>query len=122
MSAGSHNREVEIQSRETTIDPIYGTNEEVQWTTIATVWAEVQDMLPSRAERVDNGISMSQRPTRVRMLFRDDVTSAMRFVVKGRSPGEADRVLRITAGPAELGFRERVEFMAAEYSSSGEEV
>lgn len=113
MMLGGHNREVVIERRTTTQDPVYGTAIET-WSTLATVWAEVQDMLPSRAERAGDGIDLSRRPSRVRMLFREDVDTTMRFRI-------GDRVLKIISGPAELGFRERVEFIAEEISTGGQE-
>lgn len=107
------NREVVIQRRTETQDPIYGTAT-VTWADLATVWAEVQDMLPSRAERIADGIDIARRPCRVRMLFRDDVDSTMRLKI-------GDRALRIIAGPAEMGFRERIELIAEELSTEGQE-
>lgn len=121
MRNGGHNREVVIEQRGTTQDPLYGTAIENDWTTVATVMAEVQDMLPSRAERIEEGISVRQRPTRIRMNYRDDIDSSMRLRVKARSPQEADRLLSIIAGPAELGFRRRMEFVAVEWSTQGQE-
>lgn len=82
------------------------------WVLVATVWAEVQDRLPSRGERLDGGINIAARPARVRMYWRADITAAMRFVMDGR-------VMQIVAGPAELGFREGLEFMVEDYSSAG---
>jgi len=120
MNIGAMNREVVIQRRTETQDPIYGTAI-VTWADLATVWAEVQDILPSRAERVAEGIDIARRPARVRMLYRDDVTTDMRFKVLGRGGSEADRVMQIIAGPAELGFRERVEFVAEELTTGGQE-
>lgn len=113
MNAGSRDREVVIQRRTETRDPVYNTPV-VTWVDHATVWAEVQDMLPSRAERIADGINIARRPCRVRMLFRDDVDSTMQLKI-------GDRVLRIIAGPAELGFRERIELMAEELSTEGQE-
>lgn len=82
------------------------------WEPVATVWASVQDVLPSRAERLADGINVASRPGWVRMRYRDDLTSAMRFVIGGR-------IMQIIAGPAELGRREGVEFMVEDYSSAG---
>jgi head-tail adaptor len=76
------------------------------------VAASVVDALPSRAERLADGLNIASRPARVRMRFRTDVTPAMRFVM-------GDRIMQIVAGPAELGFREEVEFMVEDYSTSG---
>jgi SPP1 family predicted phage head-tail adaptor len=82
------------------------------WAPVAEAWANVQDMLPSRGERLADGLNMATRPARVRMRFRTDITSAMRLVM-------GDRVMQITTVPAELGFREAIEFMVEDYSSRG---
>ena len=82
------------------------------WERVADCWANVQDVLPSRAERLDGGISIANRPARVRMRYRTDVDASMRFVVEGR-------LLQIISGPAEVGFREEVEFMVETFSSAG---
>jgi len=107
------NRWVAIQHRTETRDPVYNTFV-VTWTTLATVWAEVQDMLPSRGEKIADGIDIARRPCRVRMRYRSDVDSTMRLVA-------SDRTLVIVAGPAELGNREGIEFMCVELSTAGQD-
>lgn len=82
------------------------------WEPIGEVWAEVQDALPSRGERLAGGINVAARPARVRMRFRTDIDSSMRLVM-------GDRVMQIVAGPAELGFREAIELMVEDYHPSG---
>lgn len=82
------------------------------WEPVATVWASVQDALPSRAERLADGINVASRPARVRIRYRDDVTPAMRFVM-------GTRIMQIVAGPAELGRRDALEFMVEDYSVAG---
>jgi head-tail adaptor len=82
------------------------------WDLVAEVWANVQDMLPSRGERLADGINVAARPARVRMYWRDDVTADMRFVLDSR-------VMQIVSGPAELGRREGLEFMVEDYSPAG---
>lgn len=83
------------------------------WANVDTdVWAQVQDMLPSRGERLADGINVATRPARVRMRFRDDIDASMRFVM-------GTRIMQITAGPAELGRREGLEFMVEDYTSAG---
>jgi head-tail adaptor len=74
--------------------------------------ASVVDALPSRGERLAEGLNIATRPARVRMRFRTDVTPDMRFVM-------GTRIMQITAGPAELGRRDEVEFMVEDYSSAG---
>lgn len=97
-----------------TNEDVYGTST-TEWTTFATVWAEVQDVLPSRAERVADAIDIGRRPSRIRMRYRTDVTSAMRFRLSD------NRELRIVAGPAVLGHKDGIEFMAEQVTSEGEE-
>jgi head-tail adaptor len=76
-------------------------------------WAEVQDILPSRAEDVADNIDIRRRPCRIRTLFRDDITSAMRVAFEGRT-------LEIIAGPVELGRRDGLEMICEELSTQGE--
>ncbi|MDB5681467.1 MAG: hypothetical protein JWO16_1272, partial [Sphingomonas bacterium] len=73
------------------------------WVLVTELWANVQDALPSRGERLADGISVASRPARVRMRFRSDITSDMRFVMGGR-------IMQIISGPAELGRRDGLEF------------
>lgn len=88
------------------------------WAKVAEgVWCEIKDLLPSRGEKVANGIDITTRPARVRMYFRADVTSDMRFV---ETTGGADgRIMQIVSGPAKIGRREGLEFMVEEYSPAG---
>lgn len=80
--------------------------------------AEVQDVLPSRAESVDaDAINTARRPARIRMWRRPGISSEMRILVL--SPEDmVTRVMRIIAGPAFIGERrEGIELMAEEISS-----
>ncbi len=113
QAAGARKRKVEILHRQVTQDPVYGTPV-ATWSTLATVYAEVLDVLPSRAERVAEAVDIARRPCRVRMLYREDVTTAMRLRI-------GSRTLRIVAGPAELGFRRGIELMAEELTTEGQE-
>lgn len=92
------------------------------WAPVATVWAQVLDNLPSRGEASGDGINVERRPARVRIRWRDDVDSAMRMILwKGDEGGEADRVMQIVAGPADIFGRHNFsELMAEEYSSAAE--
>lgn len=112
LAAGDLTTPVEIQQRATTQHPVYGTQVEAGWATIATVWAQVQDMLPSRAERIAEGIDIARRPARVRMWFRDDITTDMRLKV-------GTRLMKIVAGPAVLGHRAGIEIMAEDQTTEG---
>jgi len=84
------------------------------WVPLATVWAEVQDVLPSRSETIADGIEIARRPARVRMRYRTDITSAMRLQYQGRE-------YRIVSGPAELGNRDAIEIIAELLTTEGNE-
>lgn len=114
MRAGLRNTRIEFQRREVTQDPVYGTTVEGEWTTVARAWAQVQDVLPSRAENLADGVSIGRRPARIRLLYRRDITSDMRIKI-------GDRRLRIIAGPAEIGRHQGIEIMAEQLSTEGQE-
>ena len=84
------------------------------WAEGDTIWAQVQDMLPSRGERIADGINVASRPARVRVRYRDDITADMRIRY-------GERVLEIVGEVAELGRREGLEFMAEEVKPQGDE-
>lgn len=111
IQAGRLDREIVIQHRTQTQDPVYGTPTEGEWEDWATVWAEVQDMLPSRGENIADGIDVARRPCRIRIRYRDDITSGMQVKIE-------QRTLRIITMPAELGRREGLEFVAEEVTTS----
>lgn len=113
QAAGMRDRRITILHSVEVQDPEYGTLSR-SWVPYAEAWAEVQDMLPSRAERVADGISLANRPCRIRMLYRDDITSDMRVKI-------GNRTLQIVAGPAELGRREGIEIVAEELSTMGQQ-
>ena len=91
------------------------------WELVGEEWVSLQDSLPSRAERLADGINVAARPARIRMYYRDDITSAMRFVIGHyiQDIWHAERTMQIVAGPAILGRREGLEFMAEAYSTAG---
>jgi head-tail adaptor len=88
------------------------------WEPVGTpIAASVVDVLPSRDndETRAGGITTATRPARVRMRFRTDLDASMRFVMTKPFP----RIMQITAGPAEVGVRDELEFMVEDYSSAG---
>lgn len=114
MDFGTLDQQALIEYRAAGQDSDYGTPNGA-WTTLATVRANFQDVLPSKAEQSGHGIRMLTRPCRVRIRYRTDVTSAMRITWVERS-----RVMLIVSGPAELGRKEGLELMAEEYTTSGD--
>lgn len=91
------------------------------WATVAEEWAEVQDVLPSRGEKLADGINIATRPARLRMAYRDDVTPDMRILLLkwAGSDWTVGRTLQIVAGPAEIGRRSGIELMVEDYSTAG---
>lgn len=113
MDPGKLDRRVTILARVETREPTYGTKQ-ASWEPFAEVWAEVQDVLPSRADRLAEDIVITSRPARIRMRWRDDVTQANRLEIDGRP-------MRIIAGPAMLGRRDGLELMAEQLSTEGQQ-
>ena len=102
---------IRIERKAVTPDANYGT-EQITWAEFAAVWAEVKDVLPSRAERLADSIIIANRPARIRMRYLAGLAADMRVIV-------GSRVLHIVSGPAEIGRREGIELIAQQYSSEG---
>lgn len=113
LTAGRLDRRITFQARGAATDARLGTRKAGGWGDHVTVWAEVQDVLPSRAERLDESINIARRPARIRIRYRRDITSDMRIVY-------GERILQIVAGPVEIGRRDGLELMAEEFSSGRE--
>jgi SPP1 family predicted phage head-tail adaptor len=113
MNIGPLDRRICIEKKVVTRDPDYNT-EVITWAVLATVWANVQDEMPSRSETTKEDLIVASRRARIRFRYRSDVTSAMRVTIRGA----IDRVLQIIGGPAEIGERHTyTEIMCEEYSS-----
>lgn len=84
----------------------------VTWTTFATVWANMQDALLSRAESVTQGaLKQAVNQTRFRFRYLADLDSSMRIE-------HNDVVYNIVGGPAEIGDRRMYqEVMAERYAA-----
>lgn len=120
LPRGSLNRKIAIE-RPVADDALDGAGSG-DWVLVRRAWASIQDMLPSRGEKIADGINVRSRPARVRMDYRTDVGSEMRFVLlrwNGAAWVAADRIMQIVAGPTELGYRQGLEFMVVEYSPAG---
>lgn len=103
---------VRIESKSITQDPTYGTDV-VTWVPLATVWAEVLDVLPSRqqAEQTRQQLQVSTQRSRIRMRYRTDLDSTMRCVIGGL-------MHHIVSGPAKIGDRHSmIEVVVERYSS-----
>lgn len=102
---------IRIERKLVTRDPQYGT-EVVSWVEFACVWAEVRNILPSRAERMAEQIQIARRPARIRIRYLAGITPDMRLIID-------NRIHQIIAGPSMLGRREAIELMVEELSSEG---
>jgi SPP1 family predicted phage head-tail adaptor len=112
IQVGNMDTRVRIEQKSVTQDSTYGT-EVITWIPLATVWAEVTDVLPSRqqAEQTREQLQVATQRTRIRMRYRTDVDSTMRCVIGGI-------VWQIVSGPAEIGDRHTyMELVAERYSS-----
>lgn len=114
MNLGPLNRRVRFEEMVREDDANYG-SQPGDWVPVATLWANVQDVLPSRAEQA-TAIVISSRPARVRVRYRTGLTSDMRMVIEGPT----ERTLKIVSGPAELGWKQGLEFMGEEFSTAGD--
>lgn len=92
-------------------DPAYGTVVENWVPVLDRYWANVQDVLPSRAESTNNGLQQSVQRSRLRMRGAGAVSGKMRAVLHGHG----DRVMQIIAGPALLDDRVHYEFQLEAY-------
>jgi head-tail adaptor len=112
MRAGTLRNRITIEANVLVDDPDYGPQPGT-WQPIASrIPAEVQDVLPSKSERVTQGIRVATQPARIRIRYRAGITSDMRVIVHGPT----DRTMQIVGGPAVLGRREGLEMVCEEYS------
>jgi SPP1 family predicted phage head-tail adaptor len=102
---------IRIERKAVTADPQYGT-EIVAWAEFACVWAEVKDILPSKAERLADSIQIARRPARIRIRYLAGLAADMRIIID-------NRVHQIISGPATLGRRDAMEIMVEEHSTEG---
>lgn len=109
MNPGPLDTRIRIEYQVSTQDDDFGTPIPV-WTLLAVVWANVQDVLPSRSESVRQGLEVARNQTRIRYRYRTDVDSSMRIVIGART-------LQIVAGPAELGRHEYSEVVCESAST-----
>ena len=105
---------VRVERKSISQDPTYGTDV-VTWIPLATVWAEVMDVLPSRqqAEQTRQQLQVATQRSRIRMRYRTDVDSTMRCIIGGL-------MHHIVSGPAEVGGRHQLIEIVVERYSSGD--
>jgi len=106
------NEKVTIERRIVGSDPDYGTETEGWEVAADHIWANAQDMLPSRGESTTSGLPTSVTRTRLRININHKITPAMRVTLHSKG----DRLMQIVAGPALLDDRRHMEFMLEGYS------
>ncbi|MRV72567.1 head-tail adaptor protein [Duganella sp. FT92W] len=104
---------VTIERRTGATDPDYNTQLDAWETVAGNVWANVQDVLPSRAEQTSNRVRVATKQTRLRIQSDIAVSPDMRVKLHGRG----DIVMQIVAGPALMDDRMHNEFMLEGYST-----
>lgn len=112
VNIGPINTRCRIEQKVTGRDPTYGAPVE-EWTLFATRWCGVQDVLPSRAEKMSNDLVISVNTSRLRMRYCTDIHSGMRIIINRPTP----ITYQIISGPAILGDKDGVEFMIQRLSS-----
>lgn len=115
MRGGQLDRRITIQRPVDVEDPVYGP-QEGGWENLLPlrIPANKKDDLPGNTESVTSGgLRMSNSPARIRIRYRNDITSDMRVIVHD----ENDRLYQISSSPAEIGRREWTEFTVVRYSS-----
>lgn len=112
-TGGEFDRRITIQRPGVEVDTEYGPQPGEWETVFARVPAQVWDTLPGNAERTGQAINLAERPARVRMRYLRGITSDMRVILHN----EVDTIHQISAGPAEIGRREYIEFTIREFSS-----
>lgn len=81
------------------------------WEDVAVnIWCNVQDVLPSRAEKSENGARTASKQSRFRVRRQIMIAADMRVVLHGRG----GKVMQVIAGPALLDDRDHVECMIEE--------
>lgn len=111
LAAGELDRRITFE-RKTIDDSFDGAGSETWEAVFIGVPAQVRDVLPGRSEAVMNGLATTTNPARVRIRWREGITSDMRIIY-------GSRVLQIVSGPAELGRRGGLEMLAEEYTPAG---
>jgi len=106
VDIGALDKRARIEKRVVSQDPTYGTDV-VTWQTLAVVWCNLVDSMPSRDEQIRNGLSMMKVRCRMRMRYRSDVTTDMRVVLMRPT----EQTWSIIGGPAEIGVRDGIELM-----------
>ena len=112
MYIGDLTKRCMIERKSVTQDATYGT-EIITWVVVGVAWCNVQDAVPSRDERIMQGLSVASVRTRVRLRYRSDIDTTMRIIMLRPT----EKIYQIIGGPAEIGARDGIEIMCEEVTS-----
>lgn len=113
MDASDLDQRATIEQRSVARGATFG-EEDVTWTTLATVWAQIIDQVNVKKggdEEVKDNVRVQARRTRIVMRYRNDLRADMRVQWPARG-----RTFQIT-GISEIGRREAIELTCEEYST-----
>lgn len=113
LAAGELDTEVQILGPTRAKNATYGT-ETITFAAIASGWAKVTPILPSKAENIEGDIDFARHPSRVWMRWRDDIKGTMRLSFDGQEH-------EIVSGPIKLGRRDGIELIVQRYSTKGQD-
>lgn len=103
------NRRCRIEYPVNSKDQIYG-SVVTTWLLKDVVWCNIQDVLPSRSEKIKEGLSIGSKQARLRIRYRKDLDSSMRVLIDGNT-------YQLISDFAELGNKQYAEAMIERYSS-----
>lgn len=111
MDAGGLDRRLLILQRTDAQEGTYGTKT-ASWGELAAVWAKIEEIVPTRGDRLEEKLVITVRQAKVRIRWRGDVSQRNRVEIDGQP-------MRIIAGPAMAGRRQWLDFMVEELSTEG---
>lgn len=104
-----------VEYKVTAVDPDYGPQLS-SWALLGMRYCNFRDELPSRSEAVKQGLAMNTNRARVRFNYCTDIDTSMRIVINRPTP----KIYQLIAGPAEVGTKRHIEFMAELYTTAGD--
>lgn len=111
VEAGRLDRRIRFE-RPSRVDDAYGQGD-VVWQEVCTVWANVKDQLLFNSAEGGGEVRQRTLPTRVRIRYRDDITTDMRAVLIDR--GRTMQLMSIS----EMGRGDMLEMMCEEFTTAG---
>jgi head-tail adaptor len=115
MDAGLLDRQLNILGRTDTRDSTYGTKAATWPVVAAGVWAKIEEVLPSRGDRLEDKLVITVHQAKVRIRWRPDFSERNRVEIDGQQ-------MRIISGPAMAGRRRQwLDFMVEALSTEGQQ-